>query len=460
MRVSADERRERRQEPGADTGQGETARAPERRQQAALRKQLADEPAARCADRRPDRELPPPHAGAYEQQVRDVRTGNQEHAADRAQQHQQRTFEGAAVALRIDRHNRRSPALVRIRVGRLEAAGDGVELGLRGLARHPGPQAAPDGDRVLVPAAEVLVDRERHPHLEVRLQKVEAARQHADDGERPAVDQQRLADDARVAAVAAPPQAVGQDDHPFPPGLLLFGHEGAAESGLHAQHREERRRDADAADLLGDGVAARGPGDGIEPVAPGDHVVERPALSAPVEEVAGRRRDVVLRGPALCRIHVADAHEAFDVLEGRRPEEEVVDDGEDGGIRADPEGQGQHGDEREAGIPARAAQRVPEVADQVLQWSSAACIADRLPDGLDAAQTQVCLSAGLARFHARAQVLLRFHLQVEAQFLRGLVVLVSAAEQTTKPSERARVGGTPFVHLKIQVVISCSDCQK
>ena len=94
---------------------------------------------------------------------------------------------------------------------------------------------------MLVPAAEVLVDRERHPHLEVRLQKVEAARQHADDGERLPVDQQRLADDARVAAVASPPQPIGQDDDPLSPGLFLLRHEGAAKDRLHAQHREERR---------------------------------------------------------------------------------------------------------------------------------------------------------------------------------------------------------------------------
>ena len=117
------------------------------------------------------------------------------------------------------------------------------------------------------------------------------------------------------------------------------------------------------------------------------------------------------------------------MLERRRPEQEVVDDGEDGGVRADPQREGQHGDEREAGTPSRAAQRVSDVADQVLQRSLAARVPDRLPDGVDAAEAHTRLPAGLARVHSRAPVLCRLHLQVEAELLRGLVALAPAVQQ-------------------------------
>lgn len=207
---------------------------------------------------------------------------------------------------------------------------------------------------MFVAAAKILVHRERHPQLEVRLQEVEVARQHPDDGEGPPVHKQRLSDDGRVPTVASPPQPVAQDDDPVPAGYLLLREKGAAMGRLHTEHREERRRDPHTPDLLGNRVAALGTGDRVEPVAPGHQVVERTALLAPVEEVAGRCRDIVLHHPALGGVHVPDAHEALDVLERRRAEEEVVDDGEDGGIRTDTEGESQHRDEREAVMATRA----------------------------------------------------------------------------------------------------------
>ena len=93
MRVGADQWQERREDPDAAAGQHQTARAAERREQAALDQQLAHEAPARRADRRPDRELPPPHARPDQQQVRDVRARNQEHASDRAEEDEQRTFD-------------------------------------------------------------------------------------------------------------------------------------------------------------------------------------------------------------------------------------------------------------------------------------------------------------------------------------------------------------------------------
>ena len=122
--------------------------------------------------------------------------------------------------------------------------------------------------------------------------------------------------------------------------------------------------------------------------------------------------------------------------ERRRAEQEIVDDREDGRGRADPEGQGQHGNEREPGVPPDAAQRVAEVADEVLQGPAAARVPNRLADGLDAAQAYVRPSPRLARVHARAQVLLGLHLQMEPQLVQRLGVLPSAPEEdTAKPPD-------------------------
>ena len=354
MGVGADNRQQWRQQPDPDASEHQSASAAEHGEQAAFGQQLAHEATARRAKRGPERQLPLARAGADEQQVRDVGAGDQQHAPDRAQEQEQGSFDGAAVARRIDRYYRGAPALVGVGIGGLQPPGDGVELGLRGFEGHAGGEASPDRDRVFVAAAEILVHRERHPQVEVRLQEVEVARQHPDNGERPPVHQERLSDDGRVATVASPPQPVAQDDDPVPAGYLLLRKKGAAMRRLHTEHREERRRDPDAPDLLGNRVAALGTGDRIEPVAPGHQVVERPALLPPVEEVAGGCRDIVLHHPALGRVHVPDAHEALDMLEGRRAEEEVVDDGEDGGVRPDTEGESQHRDEREAVMATRA----------------------------------------------------------------------------------------------------------
>ena len=89
----------------------------------------------------------------------------------------------------------------------------------------------------------------------------------------------------------------------------------------------------------------------------------------------------------------------------------------------------------EARTPARNPQRIAEIAKQVLQQPPTAGVPDRLTDGADPAQPRVGLPARLARVHARAHVLLRFHLQMEPQFLLRLGVLAPAAEETAKPPD-------------------------
>ena len=59
-------------------------------------------------------------------------------------------------------------------------------------------------------------------------------------------------------------------------------------------------------------------------------------------------------------------------------------------------------------------------------------VPSRLSYGVDAAQAHVGAPARLARVHARAQVLLRFHLQMELQLLPRLGVLAPAAEEATE----------------------------
>ncbi|MDE2904635.1 MAG: hypothetical protein OXQ28_00975, partial [Acidobacteriota bacterium] len=59
-----------------------------------------------------------------------------------------------------------------------------------------------------------------------------------------------------------------------------------------------------------------------------------------------------------------------------------------------------------------------------------------LADRLHAAQPRVCPPPRLARVHARAQVLLRLHLQVEPQLLPRLGILSSAPEDAAQPRDQ------------------------
>ena len=61
-----------------------------------------------------------------------------------------------------------------------------------------------------------------------------------------------------------------------------------------------------------------------------------------------------------------------------------------------------------------------------------------LADRLHAAQPRVCPPPRLARVHARAQVLLRLHLQVEPQLVLRLGVLAPATEEAPQPPAEGR----------------------
>ena len=101
------------------------------RQQRALGQQLAHEPAAPGAERRAHRELAAAPQHARQHQVRDVRAGDQQHAADGAQQHEQRRPR-AQRQLVAEAHRRRGEARalrVGIRVVGREAGGDRGQVG-------------------------------------------------------------------------------------------------------------------------------------------------------------------------------------------------------------------------------------------------------------------------------------------------------------------------------------------
>jgi hypothetical protein len=209
----------------------------------ALGDQLADQPFPDRSHRRTDREFLPPRRGLDEQQVGDVQTRNQQHAAGRAHQHPQG---GPQQSRRIGRERAEPhiPTAVRRRVRARQIGSEDVGARLRGAYWHSWLEPAQYAERA-IPALlphPVHIPLRSGEKLHLPIEEHEIAWQHADDGVRPVGEEDLLADRRRVRRIAPPPQAFENDHGVRAAGPFLLRKETAAEYGFHAQHREEARR--------------------------------------------------------------------------------------------------------------------------------------------------------------------------------------------------------------------------
>jgi len=79
-------------------------------------------------------------------------------------------------------------------------------------------------------------------------------------------------------------------------------------------------------------------------------------------------------------------YESIGVVVRQRPEQHRVDDAEDRRVGADPKGKGQHGDSGEAGCLEKGADRVPQVAHDIVEPPKATLIPMHFPHLLDSAE--------------------------------------------------------------------------
>ena len=339
-------------------GTGEQRHAPRRDQQAnagadarqhhALDNQLADEAPASGAHRGADGHLLLAAHGPRQQQVGHVGAGDEQHQRDRAQQQEQRR---PHVLHHLILERRHHGAHVAIRFGELllECERDALQLGTRRLQRHVGSEAR-DRKDPRVPAA--ILGQCRHPraegHVEVGgLEQFEARRQHADDGVRLVVEQQALSQRAALR-IATPRKSIREQHHAFGAWLVIALVEAPPLGRSHTEHGQKR-----GADHLGrDAFRLAAAADGQAGRAHGADAGERLATRAPVVVVVARGRDA----RELRRL-LGEDHHPGGVLVGERLKQDRVDDGEDGGVRADAQRQRQDGDEREAGPRAEVAKR-------------------------------------------------------------------------------------------------------
>ena len=163
-------------------GEQQAGDGAERRQHAALRNQLTQQPAAPGADRRADGNLAPARFRSGDQQVRDVGARDQQDERDRRHQRQQRGTQ-RAEQLDVERADLDAALLVGIGIRALELSGDPVDLGLRRRHRDAGLEPRQRREPAIAAAVHRLrrrLDGERDPQLRGVAEALEARRHHAD----------------------------------------------------------------------------------------------------------------------------------------------------------------------------------------------------------------------------------------------------------------------------------------
>ena len=164
-----------------------------------------------------------------------------------------------------------------------------------------------------------------------------------------------MADDGGRCGKSALPEAAAEDDDGRGAGMIVIPREGAAEDGLDTQGGEECRGDHEAVKPLGLDAS----GEVVVLVAIDGHGGEGFAGAFPVEEVG-----IADGGAIHAGVLLVDGDELAGLCVGQWIEEHAVDDGEERGIGADAESQGEQGDGRKAWRFEEHAQGITQVLEQ------------------------------------------------------------------------------------------------
>ena len=343
--------------PGRDQGEGQ-----------ALRDELArDLPAAR-AQGQPGRQLLESRARAHEGEVRDVDAADEEHEQRAAPEEVQgRLHEAHEVVLQPDdlRAETRVDQELLVFGKALQVGGvQGVDLGL-GL-REGGARLEPSDVPVVV-AVPLLVrallgrEGEGPPQHHLGVEGLEAARHDADDRVGLPVEAQVASDHAgvgpnwlcqsaslsttRLSLPTSPSSSV--NTRPRAGATPMTRKYDGVASTICEAHGQAFVADADAA-ALEHGLGLED-GDGLQAVVVVGH--------------AGVR---AVRGPRL-RVEVAHQHDPGRLGHGQGTEEDVMDDGEEGGVGPDADGQGRGGGQAEGPVADQDPCGDAQIADEPIQ---------------------------------------------------------------------------------------------
>ncbi len=303
---------------------------------------------------------------------------------------------------------------------------------------HAGTHAA-DHAQIPLPSGSLgKAPVERLPRLEVvghggvrRHHQAKADRHHADDDRRTAVDVDPLADDGRVAAIAALPHGGAQQDRGRRRERVVVGLEGAAQRRFGAEHGEVVGGHEPDAQLFG--IVLAGQGRGRRPDR-AEAVELRRAVVEVLQLRPGERRPRV----ALRRLVGPHEHQPLGIAEGQRLDEQRVGDAEDGGVGG--HAQRQRG-QRGGGEARRLAQPAPgirDVAQRLVDQPSHTDLPDTFLHRLDAAHLRQHGAARVGAAAATGDAPFRQDLDVARQL--GVEVVGGAAAASQRAPHAANPG--------------------
>lgn len=325
----------------------------------------AEQPPLARAKRRAHRELSPPGPGARQDEVSEIGACNEQHESHGGLQHPEdasRRPHDRVLQRFHPHHVRTGGEYVSARANALTPArGERRELRV-GLHRcHVILQTSEDREKVTrAILADGRSELERQPQLDMAVHEVETGRHDADHFPHHAVDLNRPAHHVLTRAEARLPQIVRQHDERGTTGARLLSAEPPPVLGLNGERLEQlgiHRRSRDTARPIACGQVHladhKGTDDGEGLIDFRELPVFRrrhealPALPAPEP----RRQEL-----ELLRFGIAEWLQ-----------ENRVDDGEDGRVRADTEGKRQHGNDSESGALAERAAGVADVLDDLVE---------------------------------------------------------------------------------------------
>ena len=372
-------RGDRAQLASANPGQRDAGARAEASEHERVGQHLTHGTPASGAERGAHRQLPLARPRANQQQVRDVRAGDQEEKRGRAGQREDRWPDlfNQRVVHRLQPRVEARGGLQRKVLPNLRR--DRFHLFLRTGQRHPWlePADRPQTERVAVRV--VVAQAIRHPAVRTLLDvgagrehQLQSRREHADDlGTRTAGH--ALAQHLRIAAVASQPVRVAENRHGRRRRLSigLRGSRGqrlrqavgvqevAADRDWRAHQPEKVRRHQRQPDLFRRAVRS---GQNLTDGAHGSHVLEHTRRAvADVGVVLVRERHP--EGVARPQVHVHD-DESIRIRIWQRAQQDRVRDAEDRRARADPERDGQHRGDREHRASAQRADGEREIVQQ------------------------------------------------------------------------------------------------
>ena len=137
-----------------------------------------------------------------------------------------------------------------------------------------------------------------------------------------------------------------------------------------------------------------------------------------------------------------------------RLQQHVVDDGENGGRRADAERERDEAGGREAGTAAEEAERVADVLDEPLERRAAPGVARHFLHERDIAELPVRRVRGLVGRRAALDAIRRGHREVRADFL------VEFGFASPAPEGQSHASLSRFVRLRMPAMASEICCQR